>query len=100
MAVLIMSELDTHQLLEDIGHMKAGIEHNNQEIARLAELLRNHAEKEMEEVGELNKNIAELRAELTSYKTVIKTLKIVGGVIVLIVTLKFGDIPSLFKGGS
>lgn len=48
---------------------------------------------------EMKETLYEIKRELSVYQTVIKTLRLVAGVVVLIATLKFGDIPSLWRGG-
>jgi len=48
---------------------------------------------------EMKETLHEIKQELSVYQTVIKTVRLVAGVVVLVATLKFGDIASFWRGG-
>jgi len=81
---------------EDIGYLKRAIED-------LAELVRSHMEREEEERQEdralAKANVARLKKiedELNMYKTAYRGIKWTIALILLIITLKFGDVPKMF----
>lgn len=81
---------------EDIGYLKRAVED-------LHALVKDHMEREEKERAELEEQLKTLAQtqqniidELSLYKMVVRGAKILGALIILIVTLKFGDIPKLF----
>ena len=83
---------------EDIGYLKRAIED-------LADLVKSHMDREEEERQEdralAKDNVARLKKiedELNIYKTVYRGIKWMSALALLLVTLKFGDIPKMFGG--
>jgi len=83
---------------EDIGYLKRAIED-------LAELVKSHMDREEEEREEdrslAKANVARLKKiedELNMYKTAYRGIKWLIALALLIITLKFGDIPKMFGG--
>lgn len=81
---------------EDIGYLKRAVE----DLARLVaeHMKREEAErKELEEIiQEIATNQQAIKDELSLYKMVYRGIKWLGALLLLLVTLKFGDIPKLF----
>ena len=82
---------------EDIGYLKRAVED-------LHALVSKHMEREEKERGELQEQLNTLAAtqrsiveELSLYKMLYRGIKLLGAIILLIITLKFGDIPKLFN---
>lgn len=81
---------------EDIGYLKRAVED-------LHALVAAHMEREEKERDELQEQLNLLAAtqkeivkELSLYQMIYRGFKLLGAIILLIVTLKFGDIPKLF----
>ena len=85
--------MDEHEL----GYMKASMEQNRKEIARLTQMFEAHAKRSADDTEEIKVCMRQLRDELNTYKTIIKVLKALGYTAILILTLKFGDISDIWK---
>jgi len=83
---------------EDIGYLKRAVED-------LAELVKAHMEREEQEREEdraaakiRDGRLKKIEDELNIYKTMYRGIKWTIALVMLIITLKFGDIPKMFGG--
>lgn len=81
---------------EDIGYLKRAVE----DLAKLVEAHMKREEQERADLETMIQKIAdtqkEIQKELSLYQTIYRGIKWLGALIILLVTLKFGDIPKLF----
>lgn len=89
---------------EDIGYLKARMEDIAKQQERILEGQKNHGEDDLaahariyEQIKALSERQQSLADELSLYKTIYRGIKWLGALIILLVTLKFGDIPKLFS---
>ena len=82
---------------QEIGYLKALAEQGARTDAELKEELKAIRADQKAANKETKQAIEDLRDELDMYKITIRTLKAVAGVVVLIATLKFGDVQSLWE---
>jgi len=74
---------------EDIGYIKRAIED-------MAELINTSVKESRQDRQKLNDRLKKIEAELSVYKTVYRGVKWIFAIVLLILTLRFGDIPKLF----
>jgi len=73
----------------DVGYLKRAVED-------LTSMLKKHMEKEDKCREVTNKRLERIEQELNIYKTVYRGVKWFMAIVILILTLRFGDIPKLF----
>lgn len=83
---------------EDLGYLKATVDQNSKQIETLLKMFEEHIRHDELKTDVIMKQIDAIRDELDMYKLVARILKLVGASVVLILTLKFGDIGSLWRG--
>jgi hypothetical protein len=82
---------------QEIGYLRALAEQSAKADAELKDELRALRVDHREANKETKQAIEDLRDELGVYKVTIRTLKAVAGVVVLVITLQFGDIQNLWE---
>lgn len=76
-----------------LGKMMAAVENNSKTNEEIKEML-----KEIKsDHNSLANEVREIRKELDMYAFFIRMLKFGGGLMILLLTLKFGDIPKLWN---
>lgn len=85
--------MDEHEL----GYLKATVEQNNRAIQELKSAFLEYARKEEENTKQLREDIQKLSDEVNMYKIIIRIAKFLGGVAILLLTLKLGDIANLWE---
>lgn len=85
--------MDEHEL----GYLKASVEQNNRSIQELKSAFLEYARKEEENNKKLREDIQKLSDEVNMYKIIIRIAKFLGGVAILLLTLKLGDIANLWE---
>lgn len=74
---------------KDLGYLMRAVED-------LSELVQSHMDREEKDRKDINQRLKKIEDELNVYKTVYRGAKWIFALILLIITLKFGDIPRLF----
>lgn len=73
---------------EDIGYLKRAVED-------LSEVIITHTKQQESDNKDIRIRLSFIEKELSMYKTIYKSLRLVGAIALLIITFKFGDIPTL-----
>lgn len=74
---------------KDLGYLMRAVED-------LSELVKSHMDREEKDREDINLRLKKIEDELNIYKIVYRGAKWIFALILLIITLKFGDIPRLF----
>jgi len=74
---------------EDIGYLKRAVED-------LTAMIKDHMEQEEDDRKAITKRLKNIEDELNTYKIIYRGLKWVIALVLLIITMKFGDIPKMF----
>jgi hypothetical protein len=89
---------------KDVGYLRARMEDIARQQERILDGQKLHATDDLaahakiyEQMKALADRQQSLADELSLYKTIYRGIKWVGALLLLLVTLKFGDIPALFK---
>lgn len=86
------------ELREDIGYLKSTVESHNKDIQKLFEAITYKDQKDEEKLERVIATLDDMKDQFKAYKVVAKTIKFIGTLVLLVITFKFGDIPTLFKG--
>lgn len=92
-----MENSDVGEVRENIGSLKAIAEAHQQSIDRLFQVIESKDAKDERKFEEIKSVLDELKDQFKAYKVVAKTIKFILSLVVLTITLKFGDIPSLWR---
>ena len=82
---------------QELGYLKAVVEQNSKAVERLEAAFLEYAKKEEENNKEISNQIQKLCDEVNMYKIIIRVMKVLGGIAILILTLKLGDIANLWE---
>jgi len=74
---------------EDIGYLKRAVED-------LTDMIKDHMEQEEDDRKAITYRLKKIEDELNTYKIIYRGLKWVIALLMLIITMKFGDIPKMF----
>lgn len=83
---------------EQLGYIKGKVEALEKDIQEVRDSIKEHREQEAEHNRQVLKELRTLREEQSMYRHVWWTIKAVALTVAGVVTLRFGDFITLFKG--
>lgn len=82
---------------EEYGELKATVANNAETISKLSDSLERYINASEEKDEMLKEEIHKIHEEIVAYKTFVRVVKGLGAIVILVATLKFGDVVDVWR---